>query len=149
MWVNLAAGALSFPTTTSPTADVGQRMALLRAAITELKNYRDTQIATNPSARWNNAESRPSLVLVAPEYMFVRDGFNLSTLTDLKKNRFLEKADKDRIMSDLQRLSAEFGKQLVIVPGSIASREDYPPLARTETRKSSSQSSTSRRRRWT
>ena len=126
MFVNLAAGALSFPTTTSPTVNLAGRVALLRAAVMRLKQYRDERIVASPSTRWDGAGGRPSLVLVAPEYMFVREGFQLAAARDLKRNRFLEKSDKDAVVAELQRISAEFGKQLVLVPGSIASREALP-----------------------
>jgi predicted amidohydrolase len=122
--MNLAAGALSMPTTGS-TTEPGARIAVLRSCINELIRYRTAETVKAPT-RWAGASGRPSLVLVAPEYMFVRRGFRLQAATDLKRNRFLEKGDRDNIIAELQKLSAEFGKQLIFVPGSIASREELP-----------------------
>jgi hypothetical protein len=129
-WMNLAVGALSMPTTGS-TTDPAVRIGLLRSAINELISYRSKQTAKAPT-RWQGAATRPSLVLVAPEYMFVARGFRLSTASDLSRNRFLEKAERDNIIADLQKLSASFGKQLILVPGSIASRELLPPHGSTD-----------------
>lgn len=129
-WMNLAVGALSMPTTGS-TTDPAVRIGLLRSAINELISYRSKQVA-KASSRWQGASTRPSLVLVAPEYMFVARGFRLATVSDLSRNRFLEKAARDNIMGDLQELSASFGKQLILVPGSIASRELLPPHGTTD-----------------
>jgi hypothetical protein len=66
MWQNLAAGVFSVPTTTLPNYTIGQRLTLLEDAITALEQFRNTRMATAPSPRWNNAGTRPSMVLVAP-----------------------------------------------------------------------------------
>src|SRR5262249_38714870 len=86
----------------------------------------DTRMAAAPGPKWTNHAGRPSMVFVAPEYMFLREGFDLSTTQDFKRNRFLDAVDGERIINGLKALGAEFGKQLVFVPGSIASRKPIP-----------------------
>jgi hypothetical protein len=126
VWQNLAAGVFAVPTTSVSHLTIGNRVALLRFAVNVLKQYRDQPIAAAPSPRWGNVQGRPSLVFVAPEYMFVREGFQLSVAHDLKRNCFPEKPDRKLAIGEMQRIGSEYGKQLVFVPGSIASREALP-----------------------
>jgi len=120
MWTNLVAGAFNVPTPNIPALSTDNRIALLKQALAQLKQYRDNQMTSNPSPRWGGGDSRPSMIFVAPEYMFTAPGFQLSSAKDLKRNRFLSRGEHDGIVGRLQEISAEYGKQLVLVPGSIA-----------------------------
>jgi predicted amidohydrolase len=127
MWLNLAAGVLHFPTTQRPTDSINHRLALLRDALATLTSYRDACMAAAPGPKWKNHTGRPSMVFVAPEYMFLREGYeHPQNLTQLNQNRFLEATDHQRIVEALKAISAGYGKQLVFVPGTIASRNPIP-----------------------
>jgi hypothetical protein len=127
MWLNLAAGVFHFPTTHRPLDSINHRLALLRQALAELTRYRDARMAADPGPKWKNHTGRPSMVFVAPEYMFLKEGYtHPQTQTQLRQNRFLEATDHQRIVDAFKAISAGYGKQLVFVPGTIASRNPIP-----------------------
>jgi predicted amidohydrolase len=127
MWLSVAAGVLHFPTTERPWDTINVRLGLLKTALTELTQYRNAQMAAKPGPMWKNHDGRPSMILVAPEYMFLKEGYE-HPKNDLqaKQNRFLEASDHQRIVEAFKAISATYGKQLVFVPGTIASRAPIP-----------------------
>ena len=126
MWTNLAAGVFNVPTLEVAALSINDRLTWLRLAIERLVQYRDERMQANPCPRWKPGGLAPSMVLVAPEYMFVPPGFQLVDVNDLKRNRFLSREQHDDIVAEIQRISAHYGRDLVLVPGTIAYREEVP-----------------------
>lgn len=134
MWTNLAVGVFNIPTLGISNLTIDDRIQWLRAGVQRLVQYRDDKRSSAPSPRWINNSLCPSMIFVAPEYMFVSSGFKLQGIGDLKRNRFLSRKEHDQIVAELQRISQQYGRDLLFVPGTIAYREELPnqPVDRME-----------------
>lgn len=134
-WMNLAVGAYSIDTLDIASWSIDKRISVLTDCIEELDKYRADKIKKDEEWRWKNYTGRASMVFVAPEYMFTAKNFQLCKISDLTSNRFLQKDERDDIVSSLQKTSARYGRQLVFAPGSIAYRQELSavPKDRMET----------------
>jgi hypothetical protein len=124
MWKKLVAGVLHADTENMGAQTHAQRHQMIRTAVQQLHLYRDNLIAAAAGDQmWDNPTTRPSMILVAPEYMFASHGFQLQVGADLQRNRFMSVADKNTVIQNLRLLSNQYGNQLVMAPGSIAHRD--------------------------
>jgi predicted amidohydrolase len=119
---NLAVGAWSYDTFGRSFGTRHTRMWRLKDAVAALANFRDEQVQAAATQKdkglWTNPTGRPSMVFVAPEYMFMAPC--QSGLSKLDDERFLDTTARDRILAELQEVSEDYGTQLVFAPGSIA-----------------------------
>ncbi|MFY9513084.1 MAG: hypothetical protein WAQ05_19135 [Rubrivivax sp.] len=119
---NVVVGVLHADTYGLPDND---RTVIVQDAATALRNFRGTRIATRPlrDARWESVDSRPSMILAAPEYMLAKRG------RAGKDDRLRDLHEKNTIEQAMRLLSSTAGAGLVLVPGSIAYAENFANTA--------------------
>lgn len=117
-WRNMIVGVWSYNTWLNSNVANNQRMLFLEQAVAKLKDYRDTQIKSN-EPKWQNADGRPSMAFIAPEYMFAQPTPNQYG-HQFMQERFVGENDKNKIVSELTNISEKYGKSLILAPGSIA-----------------------------
>jgi hypothetical protein len=91
-------------------------MDLVVEAVYGLREFRDAQAKAYQGAdgAWDKIHDRPSMVFVAPEYMFSKAGVQF---TD---DRLRSLDEKTAIEKELKSLSADLGSSAVLAPGSIS-----------------------------
>jgi hypothetical protein len=92
------------------------RMDLVVEAVYGLREFRDEQAKAYNAAdgAWDRIHDRPSMVFVAPEYMFSKAGKALTG------DRLRSGAEKDAIEKELKAFSSGLGTGAILAPGSIS-----------------------------
>jgi hypothetical protein len=91
-------------------------MDLVVEAVYGLREFRDAQAKAYQGAdgAWDKIHDRPSMVFVAPEYMFAKAGDQFT------HDRLRLPDEKTNIEKALKELSADLGTSAVLAPGSIS-----------------------------
>jgi hypothetical protein len=91
-------------------------MDLVVEAVYGLRDFRDAQAKAYQGAdgAWDKIHDRPSMVFVAPEYMFAKRG------RPGVDDRLCTLDEKNAIEKQLKTFSAELGTGVILAPGSIS-----------------------------